>query len=82
MWRPLPCGETARGFRSLGTLVFVRCGDMPMFEVLFLVLDDGAIELIGQTVDRRVHVRIDAFAENILAAHVDARFHLMAQFLD
>src|SRR6185295_6517154 len=51
-------------------------------EGFFLVLDDRAVELVDQTVDRRVHVRVGALAVYILAAHVHARLDLLVQLLD
>jgi hypothetical protein len=42
--------------------------------VLFLVLDNLAIQLVGEAVNRRVHVSVFGLYENVLAAQVDVGF--------
>src|SRR6266567_2794966 len=49
---------------------------------LFLVSDHLAIELVGQRVDRRVHVGIDAFGVDVLAADVKVGGDLLPELVD
>src|SRR5512132_82081 len=48
----------------------------------FLVFQHLPVELVGERVDRRVHVGIDALGVDVLAAHVHVRLHLLSQLVD
>ena len=48
---------------------------------LLLVLEDLAVEFVGQTVDGGVHVSVDAFDMNVLAANVHGGLDLMFQLV-
>src|SRR5689334_4675847 len=49
--------------------------------LLFLVLEDAAVELVGQQVDRGVHVFLGGIGMDGIAAHVQRGFGLLSEFL-
>jgi hypothetical protein len=49
---------------------------------LFLVLLDAAVELVGQRVDRGVHILLDCIRVNGAAPEQDGGFSLVAQLFD
>ena len=53
-----------------------------MTVAFFLVLEHLAIEFVGKRVDRCVHVRLDAFGVDILAAHVQISGYLLPELVD
>src|SRR2546427_11874152 len=71
-----------------------RCGRRPshaqrpapldgvVIGALFLVLLDAAIELVGEQVDRGVHVLFGRVRVDVVAAHVQGRLGLLPQLLD
>src|SRR4029079_12219508 len=72
---PRPPALSAGEMLQRGAAVAVRLG-------LFLVLDDGAVELVDESVDRRVHVVVRALAEHVPAEDVYAGLHLVEELLD
>src|SRR5258706_1313455 len=53
-----------------------------VIDALLLVFEDLAVELVGQAVDGSVHVRVNAFDVDILAANVHVCLDLVVQFVD
>ena len=53
-----------------------------MIDALLLVLEDLPVELVSQAVDGRIHVGVDAFDVDVLAAHVHGGLDLVVQFVD
>jgi len=49
---------------------------------LLLVLQHLPVELVGEDVDRRVHVGFDALRVQVLAAHVQRGFAFLLQLVD
>src|SRR5882672_7763205 len=73
--RRLPPARDGRG----GALD--RCGSMTLTVALLLVLEHLAVELVGERVDRRVHVGLDAFGVDVLAAHVHIGRYLLPELV-
>src|SRR6266571_3937844 len=55
-----------------------RYGGVPLPVALLLELEHLAIELVCKRVDRRVHVGLDAFGMDVLAAYVQIVRHVGA----
>src|SRR5947208_4707855 len=62
------------GARTVGSAL-QRLGVAAMIGELFLMLLHLPIELVGERIDRGVHVGIDALRVDLLAANMDVRFH-------
>src|SRR5262245_46696465 len=80
---PPPCGTWGRR-RALLSLRGAAAGGavVSVLDHLFLVLDDLAVELVHQIVDRRVHVGVAALAEDVAAGHIDLRLDLLLELAD
>src|SRR5688500_695098 len=75
-------GSDPSSLALLRRLLLERRAFMTMRKRLFLVLDDLAVELVYESVDRGVHVVRGGLAENVAAAHVHRGFDLLLQLLD
>src|SRR2546422_9872697 len=53
-----------------------------LLEALALVAQHLPVELVGEQIDRRVKILLDAFAVQVLAAHVQGDFGLLAHLVD
>ena len=74
---------TAFLWRASGAVTrFTGGRDMAMAIALLLVLEHLAIELVRKCVDRRVHVRLDAFGVDFLAAHMQIGRYLLPELVD
>jgi hypothetical protein len=58
----------------------LHCAVSMMVGVLFLVLHDLAIKLVGHQVDGRIHAAVFRMGVEIAAADVQTHFHLVHQF--
>src|SRR5947207_12484136 len=59
-----------------------RYRGVPLTVALLLELEHLAIELVRKSVDGRVHVGLDAFGVNVLAAHVQIGRYLLPELVD
>src|SRR5439155_18767569 len=59
-----------------------RYRGVPLTVALLLELEHLAIELVRERVDRCVHVRLDAFGVDVLAAHVQIGRYLLPELVD
>src|SRR4051794_9136793 len=72
--RATPGYESFRDAIAPGAVMTVQGG-------FFLVLDDLAVELVDQAVDRGVHVLVRALAEDVAPRDVDVGFRLLLQLV-
>src|SRR5262245_15122348 len=75
--------KTADGAsRSSPGLVFEGIAAVAVLEGLLLVLDDGPIELVDQSIGGGIHVGRAALAMDVLAENMHARLDLVIEFFD